>query len=121
MVGVGNICRSKHTAIVLTVGSTIAEVLLVAVGKSIHLRVPVTGTPRSLGGVLKRQAVVLQHVQSDEELLGVFGTVEHGVERYRSTGRLLNEGVTELHGVGTGCERHTANHQRHNPCYDFMM
>ena len=80
MVGVGNISRRQQTTVVLTVGSTIAEMLLVAVGQRVHLRIPVTGTPRGLGGILEGQTIVLQHIATYKELLGVFGTGKHRVE-----------------------------------------
>ncbi len=95
--------------------------LLVAVGHSVHLGVPVADTPGSTCSILKRQAVVLQHVESYEELLRVFSTAEHGVERHGSTRSLLDEGVTELDVVGACRERHAANHQRHYSRNDFMM
>jgi hypothetical protein len=94
---------------------------MIAIGKSIELRVPVTLAPGRTCGVLKRKTVVLQHVATYEELLGIFGTVEHGVERYSSTRSLLNEGITELHVVGACRERHIAYGKGHGSSNYFMM
>ena len=121
MIGIGNIGRREQTTVVLTIGSTIAEVLLIAVGQCVHLRVPVTDTPRCLGRILEGQTIVLQHIATYKELLGVFGTGKHRVERDSSTRGLLDETVAELHIVGTCRNCHASDDQRHNPCYDFMM
>ena len=121
VVGVGNVGGGQQTTIVLTESSSITEMLLVAVGQSVHLGVPVTDTPRGLCSILKRQAIVLQHIAANEELSGVLGAGKHSIERDRSAWCLLYEAVAELHVVSTSRNRHTAYHQRHNPGYDFMM
>ena len=121
MVGVAAIGGSQQSTIVFIIGCRTAEMLLVAVGHGIIFGIPVTGTPGGLSCIFERQSIILQHIESHEELLGVLSTSKYRVERYRSTGSLLDEGITELDFVGTSRERHTTNHERHYSRNNFMM